>query len=181
VPYLLNNADRGFMRWFSRCLAGIILVTLVSSAQAQFREQISLVDWRTFEVPDFGTSIQYPASIFAPAGKTEKGVGQRFESADGRAALSIYSRPNDAGENPTTYLRHNLRVALSASDYVRITRSFFAISTERHGVILYSRCNFSGGVRGVIHCFDLKYPQQEKRSWDAVVTRISLSLRPLES
>ena len=85
------------------------------------------------------------------------------------------------GENPTTYLRHNLRVALSASDYVRITRSFFAISTERRGVILYSRCNFSGGVRGVIHCFDLKYPQQEKRSWDAVVTRISLSLRPLES
>jgi hypothetical protein len=139
------------MGWFSRCLAGITLVTLASSAQAQFREQMSFVDWRTFEVPDFGTSIQYPASIFAPAGKTEQGVGQRFESADGRAALSIYSRPNDAGENPTTYLRHNLRVALSASDYVRITRSFFAISTERHGVILYSRCNFSGGVRGVIH------------------------------
>jgi hypothetical protein len=153
------------MRWLSRCLAGIILVTLVSSAQAQFREQRSLVDWRTFEVPDFWNER----------------LGQRFESADGRAALSIYSRPNDAGESPKTYLRHNLRVALSASDYVRITRSFFAISTERHGVILYSRCNFSGGARGVIHCFDLKYPQQEKRSWDAVVTRISLSLRPLES
>jgi hypothetical protein len=165
---------------FPQCLAGIILVSLVSSAQAQFREQRSLVDWR-FEVPDFGTSIQYPASIFARAGKPEKDFGQRFERADGRAALSIYSRPNDAGENPATYLRHNLRVALSASDYVRITRSFFAISTERHGVILYSRCNFSGGVRGVIHCFDLKYPQQEKRSWDAVVTRISLSLWPLES
>jgi hypothetical protein len=181
VPYLLNKRRSRLHAVVSRCPAGIILVTLASSAQAQFREQMSLVDWRTFEVPDFGTSIQYPASIFAPAGKTEKGVGQRFESADGRAALSIYSRPNDAGENPTTYLRHNLRVALSASDYVRITRSFFAISTERHGVILYSRCNFSGGVRGVIHCFDLKYPQQEKRSWDAVVTRISLSLRPLES
>jgi hypothetical protein len=64
---------------------------------------------------------------------------------------------------------------------VRIARSFFAISSERDGVILYSRCNFSGGARGVIHCFDLKYPQQEKRAWDAVVTRISLSLRPLES
>jgi hypothetical protein len=58
----------------------------------------------------------------------------------------------------------------------RITRSFFAISSERDGVILYSRCNFSGAARGAIHC-----PQQEKRSWDAVVTRISLSLRPLES
>ena len=141
------------MLWLSPCLA-IILATLVSSAQAQFGE----LNWRTFEVPDFGTSIQYPASIFAPAGKPEKGVGQRFESADGRAALSIYSRPNDGGENPTTYLRHNLRMERSALDYVRITRSFFAISSEREGVVLYSRCNFSGGARGVIHCFDLKYP-----------------------
>ena len=64
--------------------------------------------------------------------------------------------------------------------YTRIARSFFAISSEREGVILYSRCNFSKRGRGAIHCFDLLYPQEEKRSWDAVVTRISLSLRPLE-
>jgi len=177
--HLRDQAIRG--SWLSGCLAGIILLTLVPSAQAQFREQRRLVDWRTYEVPDFGTSIQYPASIFAPAGKPKKGLGQRFERADGRAVLSIYSRPNEAGENPATYLRRNLRVERSALDYVRITRSFFAISSEREGVILYSRCNFSGGARGVIHCFDLRYPQQEKRSWDAIVTRISLSLRPLES
>jgi hypothetical protein len=162
-----------------RLALAIFLVALASAAQAQFRGQ-KPVAWRTFEVPDFGTRIQYPADIFAPAGKPEKGLGQRFERADGRAVLSIYSRPNAAGDNPTTYLRHNLRVGRSALDYVRITRSFFAISSERDGVILYSRCNFSGRARGVIHCFDLKYPEEEKRSWDAVVTRISLSLRPLE-
>jgi hypothetical protein len=161
-------------------LAGITLLLLVSNARSQFREQRP-ADWRTFEVLDFGTRIQYPAGIFNPAGKPEKGLGQRFERADGRAVLSIYSRPNEAGENPKTYLRNNLRVDRSALDYVRIARSFFAISSERDGVILYSRCNFSGGAHGVIHCFDLKYPQEEKRSWDAVVTRISLSLRPLES
>ena len=109
-----------------------------------------------------------------------KVVGQRFERADGRAVLSIYSRPNNTGESPATYLRHNLRVDRSALDYERIARSFFAISLERDGVILYSRCNFSSRVRAAIHCFDLTYPQEEKRSWDGVVTRISLSLRPLE-
>jgi hypothetical protein len=165
---------------FMRFPLAIILVTLASTAQAQSREQ-KPVDWRTFEIPDFGTRIQYPAGIFSPAGKPEKGVGQRFERADGRAVLSIYSRPNETGENPATYLRSNLRVSRSALDYARITRSFFAISSEGDGVILYSRCNFSGGERGAIHCFDLKYPQEEKRAWDAVVTRISLSLRPLES
>jgi|SRR5215831_18395540 len=91
------------MQWLSRCLTGITLVTLVSGAEAALREQRPLVDWRTFEIPDLGTSIQYPASIFAPAGKPERGVGQRFERTDGRAVLSIYSRTNEADENPTTY------------------------------------------------------------------------------
>ena len=167
-------------KYYACLAAAIILIALIPNAEARFREQ-SPAEWRTFEVPDFGTRIQYPAGIFSPAGKPEKGLGQRFARADGRAVLSIYSRPNEAGENPKTYLRNNLRMDRSALDYVRIARSFFAISSERDGVILYSRCNFSGGARGVIHCFDLKYPQEEKRSWDAVVTRISLSLRPLES
>ena len=168
-------------RLFER-LAGIavVLFLLVSTAHGQLGEQRPLLDWRTFMIPEFGTRIDYPASIFAPAGKPEQGIGQRFERADGQATLSIYSRPNENGENPTTYLRNNLRMERSALDYVRITRSFFAISSEREGVILYSRCNFSGRTRGLIHCFDLVYPQAEKRAWDAVVTRISLSLRPLE-
>ena len=152
---------------------------LHTDAYAQMRDQ-SPTDWRTFEVPEFGTRIQVPASIFAPAGKPERGSGQRFERSDGRAALSIYSRPNDKGENPATYLRHNLRMDRAALDYVRIARSFFAISSERDGIILYSRCNFSSRALRAIYCFDLTYPQEEKRAWDAVVTRISLSLRPLE-
>ena len=56
---------------------------------------------------------------------------------------------------------------------------FFAISMERDGRILYSRCNFSRSPVA-IDCFDLVYPQEEKRAWDPVVTRMSLSLRPLE-
>jgi hypothetical protein len=168
------------MTKYYACLAAITLLVLLPNAEARAREQ-SPADWRTFEIPDFGTRIQYPATIFTPVGQPEMGLGQRFERTDGRAVLSIYARPNKAGETPRTYLRKHLRVERSELDYVRIARSFFAISSERDGVILYSRCNFSGGTRGVIHCFDMKYPQEEKRSWDAVVTRISLSLRPLES
>jgi len=168
------------MAWLSQSLVGLLVVVLVSSAQAQFRAGREL-GWRLFEVPDFGTSVQYPADLFRSVGSAEKGTGERFESADGRAVLSIYSLPNEAGETPTGYLRDNLRMSRSALDYMRVTRSFFAISSEGGGVILYSRCNFSRRSRSAIHCFDLKYPQEEKRSWDAIVTRISLSLRPLES
>ena len=42
-------------------------------------------------------------------------------------------------------------------------------------MIYYSRCNFSAPRGASIHCFDLVYPQREKRAWDAMVTRISLS------
>jgi hypothetical protein len=65
------------------------------------------------------------------------------------------------------------------AQYRRVTPSFFAISAEREGMIYYSRCNFSTLRGATIHCFDLVYPQSEKRAWDAIVTRISLSLRPL--
>jgi hypothetical protein len=167
-------------------MGSVAIVTLAlsallfsSSAHAQVGER-SPIEWRTFEVPEFGTRVQVPASILVPAGKPKRGSGQNFERADGRAVLSIYSRPNDTGESPRTYLQNNLRVDRSALDYERIARSFFAISLERDGVILYSRCNFSARARAAIHCFDLTYPQEEKRFWDAVVTRISLSLRPLE-
>jgi hypothetical protein len=94
--------------------------------------------------------------------------------------LTIYTRENEAGDTPASYLRNNLRTGRSVLDYERVTRSFFAISSERRGLIFYSRCNFSVEARGAIHCFDLVYPQDEKRAWDPVVTRISRSLRPLD-
>ena len=161
-------------------MGSVAIVTLAlsallfsSSAHAQVSER-SPIEWRTFEVPEFGTRVLVPASIFIPAGKPKRGSGQKFENADGRAVLSIYSRPNDTGENPATYLRHNLRMDRSALDYARVARSFFAISSERQGIILYSRCNFS---RRAIRCFDLTYPQEEKRAWDAVVTRTASKFR----
>ena len=154
------------------------LMVLMAVAQAQERGQVLELAWRTFVVPQYGTSVDYPAGIFIRAGNPEKGVGQRFESEDGRAVLSVYSRDNEDGDTPTSYLKNHLRVDRAALDYERITRSFFAISLERDGVVYYSRCNFSGRREGAIHCFDLVYPQEEKRAWDPVVTRISLSLRP---
>ena len=155
----------------------LFLPRLMVSRPVQSRE---FIEWQTFAVPEFGTSMQVPSGLFAPAGKPEKGIGQRFSGPDPRITLSIYSRPNETGESPAAYLKHNLRMTRSALDYGRVTRSFFAISSEGNGIILYSRCNFSSRGREAVHCFDLTYPQEEKRGWDAVVTRMSLSLRPLE-
>jgi len=156
----------------------MVALLTASAAHAQIQAQRPVLDWRTFVVPQYGTTIDYPAGIFVPAGAPEKGVGQRFDRPDGRAVLSIYSRDNEQGDTPAGFLRKNLRVDRSEIGYQRVTRGFFAISMERQGMIYYSRCNFSRA--GAMHCFDLVYPKEEERAWDAVVTRISLSLRPLE-
>ncbi len=160
----------------------LLALSVLSSAGAQVGgQQPQDLDWQTFQIPEFGTAVDYPAGIFtAPHGKAEKGVGQRLNSADGRSVLTVYSRENEDGDTPASYLKRNLRVARSVLDYERVTRSFFAISSERQGLIFYSRCNFSSEAGGAIHCFDLVYPREERRGWDAIVTRISRSLCPLE-
>ena len=156
----------------------ISFLLLVLDGQAGLQARPSSLDWQIFEVPEFGTRVEYPARILAPSAKSKRGVGERFESADGRVILSIYATDNEAGDTPGSYLRKYLRQ--SRLGYERVTRSFFAISKEGEGLIYYSRCNFSRSAKAAIHCFDLVYPQEEKRAWDPVVTRISLSLRPLE-
>ena len=161
----------------------LLMLPVFSSAQVQAPGRLPQnLDWQPFTVPEFGTRVDYPAGIFSVSdGKAEAGVGQHFHSADGRSMLSIYTRENADSDTPANYLRKNLRMALTALDYERITPSFFAISAESDGLIFYSRCNFSSDVGGAIHCFDLVYPSAEERAWKAIVRRISRSLQPLES
>jgi hypothetical protein len=171
------------MRVISKRIAGTVLVALsvfVGADAAFSARRMPDFDWQTFTVADFGTQVEYPAAIFAVSeGKAEKGVGERFSTEDGRALLTIYSRANEAGDTPASYLKSNLRLSRGALDYERITPTFFAISSVRQGLVYYSRCNFSAGTDAALHCFDMVYPQREQRAWDAIVTRISRSLRPL--
>ncbi len=160
------------------CASAFIIVVVGLSGPAAGQAQEGVVGWTTFSVPQFGTRVDYPATIFSISeGKSENGIGERFRTSDGRALLSIYSTVNDAGETPVTYLKNNLRRPRSSLQYERITPFFFAISEETKDTIFYSRCNFSNNRR--IHCLDLVYPYPEKRAWDPIVTRISRSLRPL--
>jgi hypothetical protein len=151
-------------------VVGTLLLSSLHPAEAQ-RERLVVADWGMFEERSLGTRVEYPVDVFSISeGPSERGIGEHFRTADGRA---------QARDTPARFLRKNLVVQLAASDYRRVTASFFAISAHRNGVIYYSRCNFSSNGGGAAHCFDLRYPEREKLAWDDVVTRISRSLRPL--
>jgi len=162
--------------------AAILIVPYIFGPPAMAQERFASLSpngepgWRTYFDPSTSTSVQFPAEIFTVAdGVPESGTGRRFRTSDGRATFSIYSLPNEARGSPADYLAGRLKIPRSALHYERTTGKFFAISGTHQGNVYYSRCNFAGRI----HCIYLAYPDREKRAWDSVVTRISLSLRPL--
>ena len=142
-------------------------VPLLRYAQAP-----SSLGWSVFRGQG-GAVVDVPLRIFVQdAGPTAKGVGRRLKSADGRSEFAAYTL-REPGQTPASYLRNNLAIDPATISYKRVTNRFFALSSESEGRIYYSRCNFYNAI----HCIYLEYPQSEKIAWDAVVTRISRSLR----
>jgi hypothetical protein len=49
----------------SRLLGCVAFLSIaMSSAQAELRDRAGALDWQTFRVPNYGTRVEYPATIF---------------------------------------------------------------------------------------------------------------------
>ena len=129
------------------------------------------VKWTTYTIPQTGTSVDFPASIFTKEAGQPDGYGQRFRTSDGRADLTVQAAPNVSNDSPAAFLAR--KHPPSHIQYKRVTPRFFAVSSYKGDKIWYDRCNFS---RGLVHCVMINYPAREEHDWDDIVTRISLSL-----
>ncbi|RJF76215.1 hypothetical protein [Rhodopseudomonas palustris] len=131
------------------------------------------LDWQRYNVAANSAAADVPRAIFSEdAGPATDGAGRRFASADGRADLTVQAIPNERGLSPSAFLA--ARNPPSGIIYRRVTPRFFVVSSVRDGRIWYNRCNRAAGA---MHCVLMNYPASEKRKWDAVVTRVSRSLR----
>jgi hypothetical protein len=130
-------------------------------------------EWRRYEIPSAGTSVEMPVTIFTrDAGPPEGGTGRRFFSDDNRADLTVQSVPNPDNDAPATFLaKKNPPPGII---YKRVTPNFFVVSSIRNDRIWYNRCNRANGA---MNCVMINYPAAEKRQWDSIVTRISQTLR----
>lgn len=147
-----------------------IIGLLAGSIQLAFAQPVR---WSTFAIPETGTSVEIPASVFSEqAGHAPEGDGQRFQTPDHRANLTIQATANLSGETPAAFLAkmHPPR----RIQYRRVTSRFFVVSSYRGDTVWYDRCNFAGRF---VHCVLINYPAREQRAWDDIVTRISLSLK----
>jgi hypothetical protein len=127
--------------------------------------------WSSYRIPESGTTVDMPTSIFTEQAGRPDGYGMQFRTRDGRADLSVQAVPND-GSSPAAFLAR--KNPPSGIIYKRIAPRFFVVSSIRGGKIWYDRCNFASRY---IHCVLINYPASEKRQWDAIVTRISRTLR----
>ena len=130
-------------------------------------------DWATLRHD--GAAVQVPRDVFAVEAGAGTPKGRMLATGDGRAHLHVFTMRNERGESPAQFLARVFPRDRTRLSYDRVAANFFAVSQPSQTLILYRRCNF---VRGDIHCVDLQYPRGEKRAFDGIVTRVSLSLRP---
>jgi hypothetical protein len=150
-----------------KSMSALALALVVSTATASAQP----VRWTKYTIPQTGTSMDFPSSIFTEEAGRPDGYGQRFRTADGRADITIQTAPNVENDSPAAFLAK--KHPPSRIQYKRVTPRFFAVSSYRGDKVWYNRCNFSGRL---IHCVLIDYPAEEEHAWDNIVTRMSLSL-----
>jgi len=150
-----------------KSMGALALALVVSTATVSAHP----VRWTKYTIPQTGTSMDFPSSIFTEEAGRPDGYGQRFRTADGRADLTIQAASNVENDSPAAFLAK--KHPPSRIQYKRVTPRFFAVSSYRGDKVWYNRCNFSGRL---IHCVLIDYPAEEEHAWDNIVTRMSLSL-----
>jgi hypothetical protein len=95
-----------------------IVTRLVASALALSISIASAepVRWTSYRISETGASADIPASIFTKRAGKPDAYGQRFQSSDGSAELTVQSVLNEAGDSPASFLEKSiLRRILSIS------------------------------------------------------------------
>jgi Protein of unknown function (DUF3551) len=134
--------------------------------------------WGRYRDREFGMAFDFPAHIFSLKSAEHESEGVIFSTPDDRARIRVFGFRNEANDTPRRYLNRIANPEQARFTYVRTNPRFFVASGTRDGMIFYRRCNFFGDKR--VSCFQLDYPEGEKREWDNIVTRISLSLAAVE-
>jgi hypothetical protein len=150
----------------------LLLATAAAAALAPFA---ALADTLTYRNARFGTTLTFPAEIFAvqmepPA----NGDGMTWLSDDG-ASLAVYASNNALMLSPREFADQASQGGERFEvTYRRVADDWVVLSGYEDGQIFYYRFEF--GRDDVIHSMLLKYPPTLRDKYDPLTGRIASTL-----
>jgi hypothetical protein len=155
----------------------LVLVVTTPALAAAARD-----GWVPYINDRFGFSFRYPADVFEPERKSERGDGELFVGVGGEASLLVGAFENSDGHTVASYMSFIRRDSYSKYPvaYAPKGQIWFVLSGETSQNVFYEKVMFSCGGR-IINSFALTYPVAAKRVFDPVVEGIENSFRPGQS
>lgn len=144
------------------------LLLLFAAAAAEAQE----AGWQRYVDPVFGTRIDYPAFLFAPAEGIATGV--IFTGPEARLEVSAITMP---GVTTADDIRE-LIVAGFGYDNVTYSpqgRTWLVLSGYRGGNVFYEKFF---AVNGTVQGFSFEYPVESRSFFDPMVEMLEDSFRP---
>jgi hypothetical protein len=127
-------------------------------------------NWKIYRNVRFGYTLTFPADFFHVLRKSSNGGGVKFASRDGRAELRAFAAYNTDNVGLVKYRAMVLR-GYDNIEYGPMGQSWFVLSGVRDASIHYQKVLFTCGGR-IINAFELTYPMEQKREYDAIVKRM---------
>jgi hypothetical protein len=151
-------------------VAALVLVVLIGPA---FAEE----GWRQFDNARFGFSMEVPAG-FIKSEPPANGDGATFNSPDGSAELRVWGAyltditlKQDAAQRRQWEADDGWKIS-----YAPVKNTWFIYSGTKGDRIVYTKAVSACGGDVALY-FRIEYPKSEKVQYDALVTRMSHSLK----
>lgn len=161
------------MKTFAKLTFLFFLTTVLSSAHA--------AEWSKYSNENFGFSVDYPQGVFEFAERAENGDGINLTNNDSSVEFRAYGFDNDDALS-LTQVRD---IILQDGDerkvtYKAVKKNWIVISgiedEDGRSMIFYQRLAASPDL-SKFSAFEFIYPQADKAKYDALLKRMSLSLK----
>jgi hypothetical protein len=150
-------------------LAAALAVLAPTASHAQAK-------WLTYTNVRFAFAVDYPADAFPSYVESDNSDGATFNASGEGVEFRAFGFWNNDHQQPASLLKE--RYEGKTLGYSVVKRDYFVASGKQEGrdgaAIFYDRCNLAGER---VICVNLVYPAAQKKKWDAVVSRVTRSLR----
>ena len=131
--------------------------------------------WVSYLNPRFHTRIDYPADLFRALPPPDNGDGLSFATADSSARFLVFGQLNiDDLDARSMMARDRDWGNYGKVTYQTAGNGWYVLSGYIGSDIFYRKAVIDG-VEGVVHVFEITYPQAERARFDPLVTRMAKS------